>query len=130
MGERKFVQTVQVTLPRWPSCSYMVKTFKKSSFPEPKGRCLETWYAASGARVLPICSNPGLTLTCFIWQGQIWSLMLSYGEKGKTMDFSETIDVYDLKQATDDRSDKKFLLISKLCLLGLPAPGVYTCIKS
>ena len=39
-------------------------------------------------------------------------------EKDKSMDFSETIVVYDLKLATDDRSDKKFLLTSKLCLLG------------
>ena len=35
------------------------------------------------------------------------------------MDFSETIVVYDLKLATDDQSDKKFLLTSKLCSLGL-----------
>ena len=35
--------------------------------------------------------------------------MLLYGEKGKTMDFPETIGVNDLKLATDDRSDKKFL---------------------
>ena len=34
--------------------------------------------------------------------------------KGKTMDFSETIVVYDLKLATDDQSDKKFPLTSKL----------------
>ena len=34
------------------------------------------------------------------------------------MDFSETIVVYDLKLATDDRSDKKFLMTSKLCPLG------------
>ena len=44
--------------------------------------------------------------------------MLLYGEKGKTMDFLETIVVYDLKLATDDLSDKKFLLTSKLCPLG------------
>ena len=43
-------------------------------------------------------------------------------EKGKTMDFSETIVVYDLKLATDDLSDKKFLLTSKLCPLGMYAP--------
>ena len=42
-------------------------------------------------------------------------------EKGKTMDFSETIVIYDLKIATDDRSDKKSLLTSKLCSLGLYA---------
>ena len=34
------------------------------------------------------------------------------------MDFSETIVVYDLKLAIDDRNDKKFLLTSKLCPLG------------
>ena len=42
------------------------------------------------------------------------------------MDFSETIIVYDLKLATDDGSDKKFLLTSKLCPLGAvyaPCPG-------
>ena len=33
------------------------------------------------------------------------------------MEFSETIVVYDLKLATDDRSDKKFLLTLKLCPL-------------
>ena len=35
------------------------------------------------------------------------------------MDFSETIVVCNLKLATDDRSDKRFLLTSKLCPLGL-----------
>ena len=37
MGERKFVQTILVTWPRWPPHPYMVKTFKKSSSPEPEG---------------------------------------------------------------------------------------------
>ena len=46
-----------------------------------------------------------MVLYAFVW------------EKGKTMDFSETIVVYDLKLATDDRSDKKFLLTSILCPL-------------
>ena len=48
-------------------------------------------------------------------------------EKGKTMDYSETIAVYDLKLAKDDRSDKKFLLTSKLCPLGdvCPLPRGY-----
>ena len=43
-------------------------------------------------------------------------------EKGKTMDFPETVVVNDLKLATDDRSDKKFLLISKLCPLAAVFP--------
>ena len=38
------------------------------------------------------------------------------------MDFSETIVVYDLKLATDDRSDKKFLLTSKLFPQGTVCP--------
>ena len=66
--------------------------------------------------------------------------MLLYGEKGKTKDFSETIVIYDLKLATDDRRDKKILLTSKLCPLGAvwPLPRGYIhvlnhekkCIKS
>ena len=61
-------------------------------------------------------------------------------EKGKTVDFSEAIVVYELKLATDDRSDKKFLLTSILCPLRavypLPRGYIYVlnheknCIKS
>ena len=32
-------------------------------------------------------------------------------KKGNPVDFSETIVIYDLKLATDDRSDKKFLSV-------------------
>ena len=80
---------------------------------------LETWYAALGARVLPSCSNddPGLTLTYFTARSNLVPFAFVW-EKGKTMDFSETIVVCGLKLATDDRSDKKFLLTSKLCPLG------------
>ena len=38
------------------------------------------------------------------------------------MDFLEIIVVYDLKLATDDRSDKRFLLTSKLCTLWAVCP--------
>ena len=48
--------------------------------------------------------------------------MLLYGKKVKQWIFSEIIVVYGLKLATDDRSDKKFLLTSKLCLLGAVCP--------
>ena len=60
--------------------------------------------------------DPGLTLTYFTARSNLvpYAFVL---EKGKTMDFLETIVVYDLKLATDDRSDKKFLLTSKLCSL-------------
>ena len=76
--------------------------------------------------------DPGLTLIYFTARSNLIPYAFVWA-KGKTMDFSETIVVYDLKQATDDRSGKKFLLTSKLCSLGVvcpPAPGLYTCIKS
>ena len=88
-----------------------------------------------------VCSNddPGLTLTYFTARSNL-VLYAFIWEKGKTMDFSETMVVYDLKLATDDRSDKKFLLTSKLCPLGAvcPLPRGYirvlnhetNCIKS
>ena len=44
------------------------------------------------------------------------------------MDFSKTIVVWDLKLATDDRSDMKFLLTSKLCPLGAVSPTPRGCI--
>ena len=70
-----------------------------------------------------ICSNddPKLTLTYFTARSNLVPYAFVW-EKGKTMDFSETIVVYDLKLATDDRSDKKFLLTSKLCPLGAVCP--------
>ena len=66
-----------------------------------------------------ICSkdDPGLTLTPFTARSNLVPYSFVW-EKGKTMDVSETIVVYDFKLATDDRSDKKFLLTSKLCSLG------------
>ena len=69
------------------------------------------------------CSNddPGLTLTYFTARSNLVPYA-SLWEKGKTTDFSETIVVYDLKLATDDRSDKKFLLTSKLCPLEAVCP--------
>ena len=66
-----------------------------------------------------VCSNddPGLTLTYFTARSNLVPYAFVW-EKGKTIDFSETNVVYDLKQATDDRSDKKFLFTSKFCSLG------------
>ena len=70
-----------------------------------------------------VCSNddPGLTLTYFTARSNLVPYAFVW-EKGKTMDFSESI-IYDLKLATDDQSDKKFLLTSKLCPLYAPCPG-------
>ena len=70
-----------------------------------------------------VCSNdnPGLTLTYFTARSNLVAYAFVW-EKGKTIDFSKTIAVYDLKLATHDRSDKKFLLTSKLCPLEAVCP--------
>ena len=83
--------------------------------------------------------DTGLILTYFTARSNLVPYAFVW-EKGKTMDFSETIVVYDLKLATDDRNDKKFLLTSKLCPLvtECPLPWGYihvlnhekNCIKS
>ena len=56
-----------------------------------------------------ICSNddPELTVTYFMARSNFVPYVFVW-EKGKRMNFSETIVVFDLKLATDDRSDKKF----------------------
>ena len=89
-----------------------------------------------------VCSNddPGLTLTLTYFTARSNLVLYAFVKKGKTMDFSETIVVFDLKLATDDRSNKKLLLTSKLCPLGavccLPQGYIHVsnheknCIKS
>ena len=74
------------------------------------------------------CSNgvPGLTLTYFKARSNLVPYAFVW-KKGKTMDFSETIGVYDLKLATDNRSDQKFLSPGG-CMS--PASGLYSCIMS
>ena len=59
---------------------------------------LETWNAASGARALSSFFNDdhGLTLTYFSARTNLVRYVFIW-EKGKTMDFSETILVYDIK---------------------------------
>ena len=112
------------------------KNLNKSSSPEPKGQWPLILVCIIG------CSSTTkfaqmMTLVWpwpILWDGKIWSLMLLYGKKVKQCIF------YDWKLATDDRSDKKFLLTSKLCPLGAvcPLPRGYThilnheknCIKS
>ena len=75
--------------------------------------------------------DPGLNLMYFTARSNLVPYAFVW-EKGKTKDFSETIVVYDLKLATDDRSDMKFLLTSNLVPWGCmpPAPWLYKCIKS
>ena len=73
-----------------------------------------------------VCPNddPGLTLTYFMARSNLIPFAFVW-EKGKTMDFSETIVLYDLKLAKDDRSDKSFCWHQNFVLWGLygPCPG-------
>ena len=59
---------------------------------------LEIWYAALGAWVLQVYSNddPELTLTYFTTRSNLAPYAFVW-EKGKTMDFLETIVVYGIK---------------------------------
>ena len=87
----------QGTWPRWRPCPYMVKTLK-NLLRNQKANDLETWYAASGARVLPSLFKwwPWVDLDLFYGRSDL-VLYAFVWEKGKTMDFSETIVVYDIK---------------------------------
>ena len=51
-GGIKWTQMVYVTWPRWPPCSYLVKTFKNLILWNQKADDLETWYAALVTRVV------------------------------------------------------------------------------
>ena len=75
----------------------MVKTFKKLLRRNLKSDYLETRYAASDAQVYQVCSNDdtGLTLTYFTARSNLDPYAFVW-EKGKIMDFSETVVVYDV----------------------------------
>ena len=92
MGERKFVQMVQVTWPRWPLCPYMVKILLLCN---PKADDLDSWYAASGIGYLSTTKYVQMMTLGWpwpiLWQGQILSLMLSYGKKVKQRIFQKLL---------------------------------------
>ena len=125
MGERKFVQMVLVTSPRWPPCPFMIKFLKIVFSGTKRPKTLKLGMQHQVLKYYQICSNDDhvLTLTYFTARSNLVPYAFVW-EKGKTMDFSETTVVYDLKLATDDRSVKKFqvLLTSKLCPLGAVCP--------
>ena len=95
MGERKFVQMVQVTWPRWLQCPYMenmVKTLKNLLLWNQKADDLETWYAASGAQVLLSLFKwwPWVDLDLFYSKVKFGPLCFCMG-KSKTMDFQKPL---------------------------------------
>ena len=96
------------------------KNLNKSS-PEPKGRWPRNLVCSIQ---IPPSDDPVLTLTYFMAMSNSVPYAFVW-ENGKTMDFTETIDVYALKLATDDQRYKKFPLTSELCPLEAvcPCPG-------
>ena len=115
---------VLVTWPRWPACPYMVKIFfsgTKSRWPFN----LECSIGCSSITKFIQRISLGWTWP-ILWQGQIWSFMLLCGKKVKQWIFQKLLSSMIWNYiATDDRSDKNFLLTSKLCPLGAvcPCPG-------
>ena len=106
------------------------KNLKKFSSLEPKGGW--PWNLVCSIGCSSTTKFAQMMTLCWPWpilrQGHIWSLMLLYGKKVKIkMDFSETVLIYDLKRATDDQSDKKFLLTLSPggCMSPCPMP-IYT----
>ena len=98
MGERKFAQMFMVTSPRWPPCPYMVKTLKNLLLWNQRPMTLKLGMQHWVLEYYQVCSNddPELTLTYFMAKSNLVPYAFVW-EKGKTMDFSETIVVYDVK---------------------------------
>ena len=98
MGEQKLVQMVQVTWPRWPPCPYTVKTIKIFFSSTKKPMTLKLDMQHGVLEYYQVCSNdaPGLTLTYFTARSNLVPYAFVW-EKVQTMDFSETIVVYDIK---------------------------------
>ena len=132
-GETKVCSKVLVTWPRWPPCSYIIKPLKKLFLRNQKADNLELRMQHWVLEDYQVCSNddPGLTLTYFTARSNSVPYAFVW-EKGKTMDFSETIVVYDFKLATDDQWHEISVDIKILSPRGCmpPAPGLYICIKS
>ena len=90
MGERKFVQLVQVTWPRWPPCPYMVKTLKNFFSGTKRLMTLKFGLQHRVLEYYQVCSNddPGLILTYFTARSNLVPYAFIW-EKGKTMDFQK-----------------------------------------
>ena len=96
MGERKVCSNGPDHMTKMAAMPVYGRNLKNLLLRNPKADDLETWYAALGARVLPSCLNDdhGLTLTYFMARSHLFPFVW---ENAKTMDFSETVVVYDIK---------------------------------
>ena len=85
---------------------------------------LKTLYATSSSKELPSLFKWLSWVDRGLFYGNVkyGPLCFCMGKKLKQWIFSETIVVSDLKLATDDWNDKKFLLTSKRCPMGAVSP--------
>ena len=98
LGERRLVEMVPVTWPRWPPCPIYGENLSLLCCNR-KADDLESWYATSSTQVLPSLFKwcPWFDLDLFYDKVKFDPLCFCMGEKNKTMDFSETIVVYGIK---------------------------------
>ena len=131
MGEQMFAQMVLVTWPIWPPCPLMVKTLKNLLLRNPKADDLEYWYASLGARVLTNLLKWWRWIDLDLFYSKVKFVPYAFvWEKGKTMDFSETIVI-----ETSNRWPKWQEVSVDIKILSPggcmpPAPGLCTSIKS
>ena len=125
MGERKFVQTVQVTWPRWLPRPYMVKTLKNHLLWNLKLVCSIGCSSTTKFIQTMTLSWPWHILR----QGQVWSLMLLYGKKVKQWNYcSIRFEISNRWPKWQEVSVDIKTLSPGGCMP--PALGLYTCIKS
>ena len=98
MGEWKFVQMVQVTWPRWSPCPFMAKRWKFFFSVTNGPMTLKDDMQHRLLEYSQVCSNDdsGITLTYFMPRSDFVPYAFLW-EEGKTIDFSETIVVSDIK---------------------------------
>ena len=105
-GMKVTIQIVYITCPSWTPCPYMVKTFKIffSGIERPMTMKLGTQHHV--LEYYQVCSNnaPGLTMTYFTARSNLVPYILVWEtiktmefSEWKTMEFSETVVVYDIK---------------------------------
>ena len=90
--ERKFVQTVLVTWPRWPPCPYAIKTLKIFSGTE-KPMTLKLGMQHRVLEYYQVCSNddPGLTMTYLTARSNLVPYVFFYGKKVKQWIFQKLL---------------------------------------
>ena len=111
IGERKYIQMVKVTWPKWPLCPYMIKTWTNLLLWNQMADDLESLIKHQVLKYYEICSNddPGFTVTYFTTRSNFVPYAFVW-EKVKTMDFSETIIVYDIKSGICSQLNEKMKL--------------------